>query len=156
MNKITIEKTQGADTRSAKEVVTKETLLSESHLHKSHVRKMMAVLAQELITRGENHDHTKTEAIDLFHDNFVKAFNKEMEFKQHAWWKLHLTEKHHINDYMHADTDLLDLLEMLVDCVCAGMARTGNIFPIEMDNDRFQQMLKNTVDKIKNCIEVKD
>ena len=153
MEIVYVEKTQGADTRSAKEVVSKETLLRESHLHRSHVRKVMAVIAHEIIKRGEKHDFTKIDAIDLFHDNFVKAFNKEMEFKQHDWWKLHMTdEKHHILDYLHEDTDLLDLIEMIVDSVSAGTARTGSVYPITLDNDKLQKILANTVEKIKAIV----
>lgn len=156
MKKIQIEKTVGADTRSAREPVSKETLLRESHLHKSHVRKLLASVASELIEKGEQHDHTKISLIDQFHDNFVKAFSKEIEFKDHPWWAEHLNERHHINDFMHDDTDLLDLIEMIADCVCAGMARTGKVFPIEISSDKLQRIVQNTANRFIAAIEVKD
>jgi hypothetical protein len=147
MKNITIEPTTGADTRSAKGPVSKEVLLSNSHLHISHVRRVMAALSAELIERAERHDYTKITAIDDFHENFTQATRKEkaIEFKDHRWWKLHLTEKHHINDRLHDDADLLDLLEMIVDCVCAGKARTGDVFPVKIESDVLQQLLSNTV-----------
>lgn len=146
MKTITIEPTIGADTRSAKGPVSKEVLLRESHLHRSHVRRVMAALSAELIERAEQHDHTKISAIDDFHENFTQAIQKEIEFKDHKWWKLHLTEKHHINDRLHDDADLLDLIEMIVDCVCAGKARTGSVFPVTIESDVLQKLLRNTVD----------
>lgn len=154
MRKITIEPTTGADTRSATEVVTKEVLLRESHLHRSHVRRVVAVLASEMIERGERHDHTKIGLIDGFHDNFVQTMQNKLPFKEHSWWKAHLTEKHHINDYMHEDADLLDLIEMIVDCVCAGKARTGDVFPVEVPSEKLQRLLQNTVTKLIASVEV--
>lgn len=154
MKKIQIEKTVGADTRSAKEPVAKDTLLRESHLHRSHVRKLMASVAAELIEKAEAHDHTKISLINEFHDNFVKAFTKEIEFKSHPWWAEHLKERHHINDFMHEDADLLDLIEMIADCVCAGKARTGNVFPVTLSDERLQKLLQNTVTRFIASVEV--
>ncbi len=155
MKTIQIEPTTGADTRSASEIPAKDVLLRESHLHRSHVRRVMAALAAEMIERAERHDHTKVGAIDLFHENFAQAMRKEIEFKDHPWWALHLTEKHHINDRMHDDADLLDLIEMIVDCTCAGMARTGRVFPIEVHGETLQRLLRNTSAKMLAAIEVR-
>ena len=156
MKKIQIEKTTGADTRSAKGTVSKETLLSESHLHRAHVRKLMGSVADELIEKGERHDYTKITLIDMFHDNFVQALSKRIEFKQHAWWREHLKERHHINDYMHPDTDLLDLIEMLANCVCAGRARTGEVWPIKIPDPKLHAMIQNTINKFMAAVEVRD
>jgi hypothetical protein len=152
--KITIEATTGADTRSAKEIISKEVLLRESHLHRSHVRKAMAAMAAELIDRAERHDHTKISGIDGFHDAFTRTMRKEIEFKDHDWWKLHLTEKHHLNDYLHDDADLLDLLEMIADCVCAGKARTGSVFPVEVAADIIKRLIDNTVSSLSAAVQV--
>lgn len=157
MRKITIEPTKGADTRSATEVVSKETLLRESHLHRSHVRRVMAAVAAEVIERAERHDFTKVDpaGIDAFHDAFGRTMRKEIEFKDHSWWERHLAdERHHINDRMHADADLLDLVEMIVDCTCAGMARTGKVFPIEVPAETLQALLRNTAAKLLAAVEV--
>lgn len=154
MKQITIERTTGADTRSATEVVSKDVLLRESHLHRSHVRRVVAALAADLLERAERHDHTKIELIDDFHDNFAAAMRKEIPFKDHRWWAAHLTEKHHINDREHEDADLLDLLEMVVDCVCAGKARTGSVFPIQVASETLQRLLANTSAKLMEAVEV--
>jgi hypothetical protein len=153
--KIIIEATTGADTRSAKEIVSKEVLLRESHLHRSHVRKALAAMAAELIDRAERHDHTKISDIDGFHDAFVRTMRKEIEFEDHDWWKLHLTEKHHINDRLHEDADLLDLLEMIADCVCAGKARTGEVLPIEIPSVTLKRLIDNTVSALSSAVQVK-
>ena len=153
--KITIEATPGADTRSAKEIVSKEVLLRESHIHRSHVRKVIATMAAELISRAERHDHTKINDIDGFYDAFTRTMRKEIEFKDHDWWRLHLTEKHHINDRLHDDADLLDLLEMVADCVCAGKSRTGSVFPLEIAAGTLKRLLDNTVNALSGAVHVK-
>lgn len=152
--RITIEHTDSADTRSSKEVPSKEILLRNSHLHRSHVRRVMAAVSAELIERAEKHDHTKISDIDGFHDAFTRTMRKEIEFKDHDWWRLHLTEKHHINDRLHGDADLLDLLEMIIDCVCAGKARTGTVFPVELPSATLQKLLDNTVSKLCEAVKV--
>jgi hypothetical protein len=156
LRRTVVEPTRGADTRSAAGEVSKEVLLRESHLHRSHVRKVMAALAAELLERAERHDETKVspEGIEGFHDAFTRTMRKEVEFKNHPWWTLHLTEKHHLNDRLHEDADLLDLLEMVVDCACAGMARTGTVFPIAVPDATLQHLLRNMAAKVIGSIDV--
>ena len=157
MKKVLIRQTKGADTRSADKVVSKEVLLSESHEHIKHVRQAMQSLAEELIEKGEQHDWTKIELIDLFHDNFEKAFTKQIEFKEHEWFKTHVTkERHHTADFLHDDVDLLDLLERLCDGICAGKARTGTYYDVVIPNKVLQKMVANTVTKIANAIQLKE
>lgn len=157
MKTIVIERTTGADTRSATEIVAKDVLLRESHLHRSHVRRVMAALAAEMVERAERHDFTKVDpaGIDSFHDAFGRTMRKEIQFKDHPWWERHLSEeRHHINDRLHADADLLDLIEMVADCVCAGMARTGSVFPLEVPDDKLRALLAITVARVMGAIEV--
>ena len=52
------------------------------------------------------------------------------------------------------DVDLLDVLEMIVDCVCAGMARSGEVRSLEIDSDILNKAVQNTVELIKREIEV--
>ncbi|WP_107571899.1 hypothetical protein [Clostridioides difficile] len=53
------------------------------------------------------------------------------------------------------DVNLIDILEMITDCVCAGMARSGDVRPIEIDDDILNKALVNTTEMIKNMITVK-
>lgn len=156
INKVKIKRTTGADTRSSKKCVSRKELKENSIQHIKAVDDVMHEIACSVSDRGEYHDHTKIKYIGLFHDNFKKAFNKEIEFKEHKWWKKHLTERHHLNDSIPEDVNLIDVIEMIVDCVCAGKARTGNVFPIKIKSLVLQQAVKNTVSELKNAIEVVD
>jgi hypothetical protein len=56
------------------------------------------------------------------------------------------------------DVNLLDVLEMIADCVCAGMARSGDVRDVEINEEILNKALKNTVTLIKdmiNCSELK-
>jgi len=43
---------------------------------------------------------------------------------------------------------------MLIDCTCAGMARTGDVYPMELPNELLQQVVANTMEYIKSIIKV--
>ncbi len=64
------------------------------------------------------------------------------------------TERHHLKKFVPDDVNIIDLLEMLIDCVCAGMARTGDVYPMELPNDLLQKVVANTVDYLKSIIKV--
>jgi hypothetical protein len=55
---------------------------------------------------------------------------------------------------MHEDTDLLDLIERIADCTCAGMARTGSVFPIKLTEEQLQKIVQNTTAKFIAAISV--
>ena len=45
---------------------------------------------------------------------------------------------------------------MISDCVCAGMARSGEIRDLEIDSDILNRAVQNTAKMIKDMIEVKE
>lgn len=70
------------------------------------------------------------------------------------WYQLHINkERHHLLSRCPEDVNLLDVLEMVVDCVCAGMARSGDVYPIEINDDILNKALSNTIELIKNMTE---
>ena len=50
--------------------------------------------------------------------------------------------------------NLVDVLEMIADCVCAGLARSGEIRDLEIDSDILNRAVQNTVKMIVDWIEV--
>ena len=77
-------------------------------------------------------------------------------FKDMGWFKKHLTERHHFNDRCPEDVDLIDVLEMVIDCTVAGLARTGEVFPITISPDILQKAVDNTSKLIIDSVEVED
>ena len=51
--------------------------------------------------------------------------------------------------------NLLDVIEMIVDCVCAGKTRSGAVRDLEISTDILEKALKNTVKLVDGMTEVK-
>ena len=47
-----------------------------------------------------------------------------------------------------------DVIEMIIDCVCAGLARTGEVYEIKIDSAVLEKAVQNTVDLLIKCIKV--
>ena len=55
-----------------------------------------------------------------------------------------------------SDVNLIDVIEMLIDCVCAGKARTGVVYPINISSEILQKAVKNTVEVLKENVVVEN
>lgn len=153
---ITIYRNSNGDTRSAKKGVSFEEFQEANDMHIQDVRNVMNQLALNMMIQGSKHDYTKKLGEKLFYKNFLSTINQGTDFVNDEWYQLHIREeRHHLLSNCPNDVNLLDVLEMISDCVCAGMARSEEVRPIEIDNDILNKALKNTVDMIKNMINVK-
>ena len=153
--KIKIVKSPNADTRSAKGDVSKEELLNQTLSHILDVQNVGQMLAEKLKDQVSEHDHTKIDYIDEFYQDFVSG-KQGAEFKALPWWQKHMTERHHLNDSVPDDVNLIDVLEMVIDCTVAGLARSGSVYDITIPNDVIEKAINNTKDLIINSTEVVD
>jgi hypothetical protein len=151
---ITIKKSPTADTRTCDwSKVDKETLKHSSELHIIDVKQGMVMFANSLVRAATEHDHDKVTPDGLEH--FHKCF--QTGFKDMSWFDNHLqVNRHHIDkeDGRRPDLNLVDVIEHIVDCVMAGMARSGDVYPIELPDEVLQLAVKNTVALLKDSIEV--
>lgn len=149
-DKIIIFKTNNADTRSADNDVTKEELFAETSSHISDVKNVGNWLAYKLQGQVLDHDYTKIEYIDEFYNDFSKVLKSEdKNFKDMPWFKeRHLKERHHLNDSVPEDVNLIDVLEMVIDCTVAGLARSGDVYDINIPQDVLKKAIDNTKDLI--------
>ena len=153
--KVKITETRKADTRNADSIPSKETLLQESKDHIKAVSDCMSVIAGLLKIKGQRHDHTKVEYIDEFYENFVSVMqDKTVEFKSLGWWKKHLEERHHLLDRCPEDVNLFDVLEMICDGCCAGLARSGEYRNEPLPLDILEKAYQNTIKFMLDIIEV--
>lgn len=126
---ITIRRTRNADSRTADEKLNKETLKEDTVEHIRNVEDGMSFLAEELEIRGCDHDYTKLQYFDEFAENVLKGHTNE-EFINANWYQTHIfEERHHLNANCPLDVNLIDVLEMIVDCVMAGKGRSGHVTP---------------------------
>jgi len=152
MKKIQISKSPTADTRTCDFAnVSKETLLASSHQHIEDVRAGLNLFRTALSLAAMNHDYDKISDIDGFHRDFLTGF------KQTTWWDQHRKlNRHHLlqPDGVPADVNLIDVLDMIADCVMAGMARSGSVYPLNINPQVLMTAFQNTVELLKSQVEV--
>jgi len=143
---IHIVKSPTADSRACDYTqVSKEQLLASSEKHIEDVRKALEHFQVGLDTAGVYHDFDKLGAIDSFHANFRTGF------VERDWLDRHVQiNRHHLSDPngVPQNVNLIDVLEMVADCVMAGMARTGTVFPLVLPPELLQRALQNTVEQL--------
>lgn len=151
--KIKIRKSPNADTRTANKDITMNELLSQTMSHIFDVQRVGKMLATKLENQVCNHDHTKIEYIDEFYNDFKTRF-QGYELKKLPWWQIHKTERHHLNDSVPDDVNLIDVLEMVIDCTVAGLARSGSVYDITIPQEVLQKAINNTKNLIIENTEV--
>jgi hypothetical protein len=153
---ITIYKNPNGDTRSARKDVTFKEFQESNDMHKQDVKNVMDELALDITIKGINHDYTKKSEELLFYKNFTSTMNTKTDFLKDEWYQMHIKkERHHLLSNCPEDVNLLDVLEMISDCVCAGLARDGEVRDIEIDEKVLLKALGNTTTLIKNMVELK-
>lgn len=156
VDKVFINKSKNADSRSAEKKVTKEELIAAT---KSHIRDVQTAISW-MITRlresGEKHDHTKLDHIEEFYNNFkyIQDGNPG-DFKQMNWFKeFHLTERHHITDRCPDDVNLFDVLERVADITMACLGRSGVFYPDDLSAEILLKAYNNTIELLRKNTEV--
>jgi hypothetical protein len=147
--KIRIKKSPTADTRSCDwSKVSKEQLCDSSE---QDVEKGCNMFAEMLVFAGTRHDWDKLTDIDGFHRDFRTGFEKT------TWWDNHRkVNRHHLlqDDGVPEDVNLVDVIEMIVDCTVAGMARTGEVYPLELKPEVLQRAFENTAALMLKRVEI--
>ena len=159
MKKIKIKRNTNGDSRVAKNVPTYICFEEANRLHIHDVKYMMYSLAEEIRIRGERHDWTKRQ--EPYESNFYRdlcnTIEGKIKFEDGQWNKDHYAlERHHLLERCPEDVNLIDVLEMICDCVCAGMARSGCVCDVEIDTDILERAVRNTVEMLKNSVELED
>lgn len=149
---ITIQQSKTADSRSCDFTkVSKDQLLASSRQHIADVKQGIDFFKTMLDSAALLHDYDKITALDKFHADFITGF------KQTEWWDNHRkVNRHHLleEDGIPRDVNLIDVLDMIVDCVMAGMGRTGKVYPLKIPQALLITAFNNTVELFKNQIEV--
>lgn len=145
---IKIKPSPTADTRTCDFTnTTKETLLDSSRQHIGDVVKALAFFSNKIIEAAGEHDYDKLTAIDWFHEDFITGFKKT------GWWDNHRKiHRHHLAqaDGVPKDVNLIDVLEYISDCVCAGMARSGSVYELKLSPELLNEAFRNTVELLKS------
>ena len=147
---IKIKKSSTADSRTCDvSKVTKDQLKNSSFMHLEDIHLGTAFLIKLLKDADRKHDFDKIEDIDGFYSNFKSNFQNREWLDNH--YKIH---RHHLNENTPEDVNLIDVLEMIVDCTMAGLGRSGEARPIELSNELLQDAVKNTTNLLVNNTEI--
>lgn len=151
---IEIKKSETADTRSCDYTkVSKETLLLSSMSHIEDVKKGMNFIAELMQSQALLHDSDKITEIDSFHNDFVTGF------KNTTWWDNHRKiNRHHLSEDegVPENVNLIDVIEMLVDGVMAGKARSGSVYQPQIKTEVLIKAFNNTFEMLKNEVIVEE
>ena len=154
---IIIERNPNGDTRTAPKNITFEQFQKANDMHIADVSAVMKYLAHLVHKAGLKHDYTKKSDEELFYENFLSTMNNGTDFVNDEWYQLHIkAERHHLLSNCPDDVNLIDVLEMIADCVCAGMARSGEIRDLEINPDILNRAVQNTAKLIKDMIVVEE
>lgn len=149
---IRIRKSPTADTRTCDFAnVSRETLYHSSVQHIQDVCRGIEFFKRKLEDSASVHDYDKLSDIDGFHRDFVTGF------AQTEWWDKHRKlNRHHLlePDGVPADVNLIDVLDMIADCVMAGMARSGSVYALNLNPEVLRRAFENTVELLKSNVVV--
>lgn len=151
-NVIDIKANNLGDTRTANRKPDFDEFHDANRYHMLDVRNIMYEIAKLIRRAGNDHDYTKELYESEFYADFCKVLDGSTEkFTDMEWYQTHIREeRHHINSRCPEDVDLIDIIEHIVDCCCAGKTRSGYISPIVIDPEILQKAVENTVKLIDN------
>jgi hypothetical protein len=154
---IIIEKNPNGDTRTAPKNISFKQFQEANDMHRADVNAIMKYLARLVHKAGLKHDYTKKSDEDLFYENFLSTINNGTNFVEDEWYQLHVNEeRHHLLSRCPEDVNLIDVIEMIADCTCAGLARSGEVRDLEISTDILEKAVKNTVKLIIDQIDLVD
>lgn len=159
MIKIKIERNTNGDTRVATKVPSIEEFEDSNYKHTQDVRTMMDEFADEIKNRAKSHDWSKLREPhkSAFYRDLCNTIEGRMDFEEGEWCKFHYdNERHHLLRRCPDDVNLIDVLEMLCDCVCAGMARSGCVRDLEINAEILECAVKNTAKLLENAVELQE
>lgn len=154
---VTIRRNPNGDTRTAPKDVSYEEFQQANDMHIEDVKSVMRDIAAAMMYKGAKHDWTKKMYEEVFYRDFKDTIDNGTDFIKSPWYKLHVEEEaHHPLADCHDDITLLDIIEMIADCVCAGKARSGEIRELEISDDILKKAFNNTVKLIDNMTELEE
>lgn len=151
---VVISKSPTADTRTCDwSKVDKETLLESSRRHRGDVEQGVKEFVFELYAAARMHDFDKITDIDGFHRDFATGFKSTEWLDEHR-----RISRHHldVDAGVPEDVNLIDVIEYIIDCVMAGMARSGSVYELKLSDKVLRRAFDNTVEWLKDRVLVKD
>lgn len=156
---VKIKKNTNGDSRVADHVPTINEFDVANAAHIEDVKNLVDAFCKILKIKSSDHDWTKRK--DPYRSMFYRDLCATLEgrlpdFMEGEWAQQHYyqNERHHLGVYARPDVDMFDVIEMICDCVAAGMARSGEVHYVEIPSGVLQRAVNNTVEILKDEVEV--
>ena len=109
------------ETHNPTEISNDKTLIHEDmRQHRKDVYNVINEIAWNLYQVGLMHDWTKNSFFDEYYTDIIDR-QTETDFTNRDWYKIHTYyERHHINARKPNNVTLIDIIEMIVDCIVTG------------------------------------
>lgn len=157
---VKIKKHTEGDSRVAKELPTFTAFNEANADHQRDVKNLAEEFAYMLKVRVSSHDWTKTSEPyrSMFYRDLCATLEGKMDFMDGKWANIHYNEmeRHHLKQHCPDDVDLCDVIEMLCDCVAAGVARSGDVYDVDIPAEVLTKAVENTVKLLVSETEVVD
>ena len=154
MNKVKVHQTSNLEEGYESRIKLYEDVLQ----HQRDVYNVLLELSYNLRENGSKHDWSKIYYFNDFAEDVLERQTNN-DFKNRRWYKLHTSlERHHINSSVPENVNLLDVLEMIVDCIVSGKTRSddGVDFKfLELDETLLTEAYWNTVTLINDNVILK-
>lgn len=155
---IEIKRNTNGDTRVAKHMPTISEFNDSNMSHREDVINIIDRFCEILKYLSRDHDWTKVVEPykSMFYRDMSSVIEHGMDFFDGEWSKLHYyeLERHHLKKHCPEDVDLFDVIEMICDCVAAGMARSGEVYDLDIPEGILTKAVQNTVEILKDQIQV--
>lgn len=156
MDDVKIKANTNGDTRVASGIPTIQDFNEANRSHQEDVKALAEAFARAIVKQTKNHDWTKTSEPykSMFYRDFCDTMNGHIKFEDGKWAKIHYDEleRHHLLRHVPDDVNLIDVIEMLCDCVCAGMARSNDVYNVTIPEDVLAKATANTLDMLKEHV----
>lgn len=156
---VRIKKNTNGDSRVADHVPTINEFDVANAAHVEDVKNLVDAFCKILKIKSSDHDWTKRKEPyrSMFYRDLCATLEGRLpDFMEGEWAQQHYyqNERHHLGVYARPDVDMFDVIEMICDCVAAGMARSGEVHEVEIPDCVLQRAVKNTVEILKDEVEV--
>lgn len=130
---------------SSENDISAEKFRRSTYNHRIEVMMCMDYIAGLISEAGNRHDFSKESQSGLFFRDFINWKLNGVDMDEGEWFPMHVkAERHHLRDNVPDDVNLIDVVEMICDCVCAGLARSHSVRPVEIDADILKKAVQNT------------
>lgn len=158
--KVKVKKNTNGDTRVATHIPTVVEFDDANESHRKDVQELVERFCTLLEKSAERHDWMKVKEPfrSMFYRDMVATMEGRLTFEEGEWAHLHYEklERHHLLRNVPEDVDLFDVIEMVCDCVAAGMARSGGVRPLELQEGVLRKAVDNTVRILQKEIEIEE